>query len=425
MATFTWGLPGISLDPPPLRDGQVFPAFPPAWNRLVFGPVGLYELRRKLGVHAAEPGVFQRYRHRFLTADIAWFAAGASTDGQHRIGQPGFFPALELLRRPLVTGPEGSQVRRALSDQMQVALWDMATTWDRAFGGTTMIMHIDGTTRPNTPAEPQYLRAPTYLPPAFVAAHPDSHAPIARIVQTFIEAVGVPTVEQWRLNAQRLNWSLTQAGMSGSVNTPSNQLIPPPRPNSSLYHFFGRHPGTLDTLLASPPSSSRPAILIDDDDDYDNNLDETSFALMDLLERASYAEEQAAQRLIRINELEEQVNVLSNQVNAARRAAPSAPTTPARLRATPQRTPQRGGPPPYSPSANPRSPLALSPDRSRAEISPGDDRLDTFIEVHGLGDHAVAIKLVIRVFSPVKWYEELANLGIPAAVISSLLDLYH
>ncbi|KAJ7726650.1 hypothetical protein B0H16DRAFT_1697973 [Mycena metata] len=63
----------------------------------------------------------------------------------------------KFLRQLLVTGPVGSQVRRALSDQMQVALCDMATTWDRAFGGTTMIMHVDGTTRPNTPAKLQYF----------------------------------------------------------------------------------------------------------------------------------------------------------------------------------------------------------------------------------------------------------------------------
>ncbi|KAJ7020929.1 hypothetical protein C8F04DRAFT_1274377 [Mycena alexandri] len=418
--SYNWGLPGIDLNPPPLRDNQRLPPVPPSWPRLVFGPVGLYDLRRKLGVHAAEPGVFQRYRARFLTADIAWFAGGSSTDGLHRVGQQGFFPELQALRQPLATGDVGSAVRRELNDRMQGALWDMATTWDRAFGGTTMIIHVDGTTAPGTPAEPQYLRASTYLPPAFVEAHPASHAPIARIVQTFVEAVGVPTVQQWRANAHRMGWPLTQTGVGRTANTPSNHLIPTPELNSALYRFFGRRTGTLDALI-NPDRLPSGVIYIDDDDDV---LDEPSMAVMDALERASYAEMQATRHLARINELEEQVNRLTR----TRRAGTPAPTTPTRQRTTtPLRTPgpSRSVPPPYSPSANPRSPLAMSPDPSRTGISLRDDHLDTFIAAHSLEHLALAIKLVIRGFNSVKWYEELSNLGIPGTVVSSLLDLYN
>ncbi|KAJ7893883.1 hypothetical protein B0H14DRAFT_2559511 [Mycena olivaceomarginata] len=92
----------------------------------------------------------------------------------------------------------------------------------------------------NTPAEPQYLRASAYLPPTFVASHPGSHPAIARIAQTFIEAVGVPTVQQWRHNALLRGWPLTQQGVGASSNPTSNvPLTPfsPPLPPTSFLAF--------------------------------------------------------------------------------------------------------------------------------------------------------------------------------------------
>lgn len=62
----------------------------------------------------------------------------------------------------------------------------------------TMVLHVDGTTIPGTPLELQYLCASTYLLPSFVNAHTDSHPVIASIAQLFLEAVGVPTVMQWK-----------------------------------------------------------------------------------------------------------------------------------------------------------------------------------------------------------------------------------
>jgi hypothetical protein len=72
-----------------------------------------------------------------------------------------------------------------------------ATLWDRAYGGYTMVVHVDGTTPPKAPALPEYLKAHVYLPPNLVSEFTDSHRPIASIVQSFIEAVGVPTVLRW------------------------------------------------------------------------------------------------------------------------------------------------------------------------------------------------------------------------------------
>lgn len=186
-----------------------------------------------------------------------------------------------------------------------------------------MVLHIDGTTMPNTPPEPQYLRATAYLPPAFVANHTTSHAAIARIAQMFIESVGVPTVQDWFNNARHLGWSLTQPGPGAAPNTWSPELIPPNHPGTSHYRFFGQPVGALDTLLGSPhtpapapaPASVPvPVVVIGDDKD---DFEDMTMGLMDAIERANSAEAESADRLERIHQLEQQVDILIARVAAA------------------------------------------------------------------------------------------------------------
>ncbi|KAJ7257421.1 hypothetical protein C8J57DRAFT_1235139 [Mycena rebaudengoi] len=131
-------------------------------------------------------------------------------------------------------GPSASAYRRFCS------IW-CATLWDRLFGGTTLILHVDGTTVPNTPPLPEYLSCSMYLPPLFVADHPSHHAAIARIAQLFIESVGVPTVERWRRNANLRGWSLSQTGPVPRENSPGSILIPDPQPHSASYTVLGSY----------------------------------------------------------------------------------------------------------------------------------------------------------------------------------------
>jgi hypothetical protein len=51
------------------------------------------------------------------------------------------------------------------------------------------------------------------------------------------------------------------------------------------------------------------------------------------------------------------------------------------------------------------------------------DALDSFLSNENLELLAVAIKLVIRGFPPVKWREEFLRLNIPSSLISRLIDI--
>ncbi|KAJ7696763.1 hypothetical protein B0H17DRAFT_1130783 [Mycena rosella] len=287
---YNWGIPGIDIWPPPTSDGYAFTAATRAWNRPKLSPIGLYYLRRHLGVLTQEPGIFCQYQQRFITSNITWFAAGVSTDRNHILAPNCFFPEFDMLRSTLPCGSAGSDARKVLSEQLQTALFNLATSWDCTFGGTTMILHVDGTTIPNTPALLQYLRCVMYLPPLFVADNPASHRLLAQIAQLFIEAVGIPTVQK----------------------CPSATLVPDPQLTTSAYYrFHGRPVGVLDSLLNLPPVS--PAlgmhcncvVKIPDDgvvnilNSEDEDYDDTSMDPLTALECVGYVE-------TRVHELEDQ-----------------------------------------------------------------------------------------------------------------------
>ncbi|KAJ6518454.1 hypothetical protein DFH09DRAFT_1331938 [Mycena vulgaris] len=206
---YDWNAPQHAILPtaPPSNGG--YPATNPLpLHRLQFTPLGLYDLRRRIGVFSSQPSLWNPYRRCWLSADLAWFVSGVSEDNQHHPGAgDGFFPEFHALRDSLppknVAGDAGIIARKSFHEAIRKLIWDLATMLDRTFGSTTMIMHSAGTTMPGTPAAPEYLRCSVYLPPLFLRHHPDSHQPISEIVQLYINFVGIPTVLKWKDNAKK------------------------------------------------------------------------------------------------------------------------------------------------------------------------------------------------------------------------------
>ncbi|KAJ7284761.1 hypothetical protein C8J57DRAFT_1497645 [Mycena rebaudengoi] len=427
-----WGMPGVNIQPPPLRDGYTLTSTPQSWSQLQFTPIGRFDLRRNQGIPRT-PGVFQRYQTRWLASDLAWFAADLHKDGSHLRNTDTFFPEFEALRDSLPPSTAGSDARKGLNERIQNLTFDLATAWDRLFGGTTMILHVEGTTVPNTPPQPQFLLSSIYLPPFFVAANPASHGPIAQIAQLFIESVGVPTVQMWRNCALQCGWSLTANGPGTHHNPYSTILIPRPQaPGSAHYKFHGRAVGVLDTLLAPTP------VVVIPDDDFDEahrRIQELEEQETILFSRIAALEDAKADLQGHLDSALEANRSLRQALGTGSRPPPSTPTrsqapgaasarthtaTPSRSQAGSFRTPASARtapstlrrPPPYSPSPS-HGPTSRH----------GNDQLDldTFITSHGLTANASAIKLVMRSFHPVKWHAELINLDIELDLISDLL----
>lgn len=119
-----WGIPGINISPPPVQDGYVLTPTPQPYSRLQFTPVGLYDLRRRVGV-PREPGIFQQYRPCWFASDLGWHAAGLSTDGNHLRTANTFAPEFDSLRESLPTGIVGGEARKALNERIQHLTFDM------------------------------------------------------------------------------------------------------------------------------------------------------------------------------------------------------------------------------------------------------------------------------------------------------------
>lgn len=143
-----------------------------------------------------------------------------------------------------------------------------------------MIIHIDGTTQPSTPALPEFLKAHVYIPPYLLAEFPESHESVARAVQTFIEGVGVPTVMRWRRAAEHNGWSLTQKGHDVTPSPQVLPLIPPPISNTSSYYVFpGRPYGSLSQSPPPPSPVVQPIAQPEVDTHATENLDEQHLGL--------------------------------------------------------------------------------------------------------------------------------------------------
>ncbi|KAJ6602309.1 hypothetical protein B0H10DRAFT_2230194 [Mycena sp. CBHHK59/15] len=336
------------------------------------------------------------------------------------------------------------EARKHLNLRIQHTVFDLATLWDRTFGGSTIVLHVEGTTAPNTPVLPEFLRCTAYLPPSFLAQNPASHGPITHIAQTFIESVGVPTINQWVRHARAHGWSLTQTGPRPQPNRTPRTLVPAPDSrDSSHYKFLGRPVGALDSILATAATSNPsppPLVVIPD---YDEE---------ELLARLDDAEAMASEHLARIQELEEQAEMLISQVAALETALTderhsntvlcgtlNAPTRyflsnsrhSVALSACPQHSHSCSprsvnahslppcGPPPYSPSARLMSPFSAG---SPSRFTHHED-LQAFITSHGLDNHGHSIRMLIRQVHPVRWADELALAGIAEDLVPLLLEI--
>ena len=72
-----------------------------------------------------------------------------------------------------------------------------AALWDCTFGGATLIIHIEGTTCPNAPRQPEYIKSDVYFPGYLIEEDPRLSPIISELVQKYIIDIGMPVIERW------------------------------------------------------------------------------------------------------------------------------------------------------------------------------------------------------------------------------------
>ncbi len=68
---------------------------------------------------------------------------------------------------------------------------------DRVSGGATILLHINGNQIPGMPHVPEAVNAQVYITPYIKTSIPGADVTVARMVQMFIEDIGLPSIARW------------------------------------------------------------------------------------------------------------------------------------------------------------------------------------------------------------------------------------
>jgi hypothetical protein len=125
-----------STDEPPNGAGPI----PLAWPSLAFHPLGLYDLRRRLGKLPKEPGIYDTYFDHFKYSDLAWFAPGLAKRPSVETNGNSFHPEYLALRSTLPRNSTGTEQRTALRKQLHALTFDLVCDSLRFYTHTGVIV---------------------------------------------------------------------------------------------------------------------------------------------------------------------------------------------------------------------------------------------------------------------------------------------
>ena len=255
---------------------------------------------------------------------------------------------------------------------------------DKTFGGTTLVVHVEGAARPGSPNLPEYVKANVYFPDHMVREEPYTSTVVSNIVQLFIRDIGIPTIKRFDRCA-RLLWN----------KPPYSGPIPPPYPIKTTSPF------------ASPPASSvftyygkqiQPTVVdsVDSDSDYDDKPQSTQIG--------------------------SSANARTATVPHTPERSLSSKTLSPNNFVSPRRTLERrkSGP------SNSLSLCGVGSSQAQAPVTPARARAENqytaFIDANGLTEFHPSIDLVRRMVVMFNWKDELLNLGIDEDLVAELMS---
>ena len=412
------------------------------------------------------PGLPQGYQPTFFTSPRMCFRPSSMSFVRECL------QAKLVLKHGLRFAPAFRNSRSTWCVLFQYALYILlkhvvqAALWDRTFGGATLILHVEGATRPNAPRLPEYIKSDVYFPGYLIEADPRFSPVISELVQKFIVDIGMPVIERWEQCARSIGWSLTQgAGRQIPLPYPSQPVQPDAIPRgSSTFVYNGRL------------SSDQPRHIVDGDEyeadqipqsNVDNTIEQrdTYKAQLDAVQSMLSATEEAlAESLAREEELrselrnargilstridgtdESNVNVSRRQVGSANHHAPPTPRISHHTLPTPRITPhisRTTSPMPASRHGNPfTSPSRASPMARRlfsgpstcsegpSESAPTPPEIDAleayydFLDTHQLTDLRSTLDLIRRSIPISLWASQLEKANVPLDLIDSVMVL--
>lgn len=339
-----------------------------------------------------------------------------------------------------------------------------------------MVIHVEGATIPGAPNLPEYLKADVYLPPHLVNERPESHVPIAAMVQTFIEEIGIPTVNRYTAAGRKFGWTFTQNPSSHPIPSSQNlALIPPPAKTGSAHYVFrGRPYGSIPSLglppehfnsdpcrpmPASPTSTPTSSQSESTDWYFPDEPDPVELALINAAEKLADLESGLEMAALREANYIKEISNLRNELyttlrqQEARSAEDNSSSTQRSpsFRVSPFTTPQsfKGKtsvarfPSPHltnlahlSSPSHPEMSMSASVHESLCWTNPkqkgdGDTTVwsnlgpatTEFIKTHNLTRFGTTVNLIVKNYSPTKWSSMLGILSLSDSVRNNLLDV--
>lgn len=135
--------------------------------------------------------------------------------------------------------------------------------WDRVTGGTTVVMHVDGSFPPGTPRVAENVKVHVYAMPSLLQELPDTQRALAQLVQSFVESMAIPVITRWERAAANENWNLnTMVPASSHSRSTAIRIRPliPRTTGTAHFEFWGRRPGELARLIRGlePQEDTQP-----------------------------------------------------------------------------------------------------------------------------------------------------------------------
>ncbi|PPQ97887.1 hypothetical protein CVT26_013061 [Gymnopilus dilepis] len=416
---------------------------PPQWSQLAFHPIGLEDLGKRLR-YPVDNQILDIYKDRFDAANLAWFACGHSSKDTH-IKKKEMHQEFNVFSR--ATQPNGAKIRRDVRDKLRTLTFDCAALLDKAFGGSTLVIHVPGTTRPGSAKEVDFVKVDCYFPAHMARENPTCATAIDSIIQRFIRDVGLPTISRFE-SCTSQDW----------MRNKDKAFVPPPPYDPDLEAAgtslsacsVSQHVGRRQALDPSPRVDEEPASTsLGQRRGVDAKQNTTMIALKQRIEQL---ETSLADSHRREQELLREVHRLSGSPGSRSIPQPPTPSTPGRRcdvnvhMQSPIR--QNTGSPtisdsPYeslhslrqlrartAPSQNRRGSDIPSPSTSSGVPATADfvqtqgsAKIYAFLGVHGLDRHAATVDAIREVIPEDKWQERLLLAGIPAELLEQLLSL--
>lgn len=105
-----------------------------------------------------------------------------------------------------------------------------------------MVIHLNGTMRPNAPILPAYMKTSVYLPPVIVRDLPPwEHSRLIHITQEFLEVIGTWAVTRFQDALRQRSWRYRQPSETVARVNPCQSTLPTPVGGSACYVIHG-HP---------------------------------------------------------------------------------------------------------------------------------------------------------------------------------------